>query len=118
MENGDIITYTIELDNSKGTAPSTVTVKDEIPEGTTFVEGSVKVGGIATEDTAENLSNGVSVDLNAGETKTVEFKVKVNDIENGTEIKNIATVNNKYICRINNLFRKNINNRKWFELCS
>ena len=43
---GDPITYTITLDNSKGTAPDTVVVKDNIPEGTTFVEGSIKINDV------------------------------------------------------------------------
>ena len=87
------IKYTVTLDNSEGTAPTTAIVKDEIPTGTTFVQGSIKVGGIATEDTAEDLSQGISVSLNAGEIKTIEFRVTVNDLNNGTIIENVATVN-------------------------
>ena len=87
------IKYTVTLDNSEGTAPTTAIVKDEIPTGTTFVQGSIKVGGIATEDTAEDLSQGISVSLNAGEIKTIEFRVIVNDLNNGTIIENVATVN-------------------------
>ena len=93
VENGEEITYTIKLDNSEGKAPATVVVKDTIPEGTTFVENSIKVGGSEKGDSAENLASGISVDLNAGETKTVEFKVRVNDLDNGTKIENQATVN-------------------------
>ena len=92
---GQEITYIITLDNSKGTAPDTVIVKDTVPAGTTFVEESIKVGGSETENTAENLANGISVDLSAGETKTVEFKVTVNDLENGTPIRNTATVDDE-----------------------
>ena len=92
---GQEITYTITLDNSTGTAPTTVNVKDTIPEGTTFVEGSIKVGNIATNDTAGTLASGISVDLQAGETKTVEFKVTVKDLSNGTQIRNVATVDDE-----------------------
>ena len=88
----DEITYTITIDNSLGTAPDTVTVKDEIPLGTSFVNGSIKVGGKATAETAETLASGIEVHLNAGETKTVEFKVKANELADKTEIRNIATV--------------------------
>ena len=35
VKAGETITYTINLTNN-GTAPANVTVKDEIPEGTTF----------------------------------------------------------------------------------
>ena len=92
---GQEITYTITLDNSTGTAPTTVNVKDNIPEGTTFVNGSIKVGGLATENTAETLASGINVDVPAGETKTVEFKVTVNDLNNNTQIRNIATVDDE-----------------------
>ena len=37
---GQEITYIITIDNSTGTAPADVIVKDEIPAGTTFVTGS------------------------------------------------------------------------------
>ena len=83
------------MDNSTGTAPDTVTVKDTVPAGTTFVPGSIKVGGSATEDTADQLASGISVDLAAGETKTVEFKVTVNDQEDKAEIRNTATVDDE-----------------------
>ena len=91
---GNIITYTIKLTN-QGTAPGEVIVKDEIPEGTSFVKGSIKVGEQAQASlTADDLANGITVSLNAGETKNVEFKVTVNDIENKDSIRNIASTTN------------------------
>ena len=91
---GNTITYTINLSN-QGTAPGEVVVKDEIPEGTTFVAGSIKVGGQSqASSTAEDLANGITVQLNADESTTVEFKVTVNDLENGTPIRNIASTTN------------------------
>ena len=91
---GNIITYTIKLTN-QGTAPGEAIVKDEIPTGTSFVKGSIKVGEQAqTSLTEENLANGITVSLNAGETKNVEFKVTVNDIENKDSIRNIASTTN------------------------
>ena len=89
---GEEITYTIELNNQKGTAPTTVNVKDTIPTGTTFVENSIKIAGEGTENTEEDLKNGINVDLLAGQTKTLEFKVTVQDVQNGDEITNQATV--------------------------
>ena len=92
---GNIITYTIKLTN-QGTAPGEVIVKDEIPEGTSFVKGSIKIGEQAQISlTEENLANGITVSLNAGETKNVEFKVIVNDLDNGTPIRNIASTTNQ-----------------------
>ena len=86
MENGEEITYTIRLTNS-GKAPDTVKVKDNIPTGTEFVEGSIKVGSEARPElTEDHLSNGIDVTVEAGNTNTLEFKVKVVDndtLENG-----------------------------------
>ena len=96
MENGEEITYTIRLTNN-GTAPDTVTVKDSIPTGTEFVTGSIKVGSEARPElTAENLSNGINVTVEAENTNTLEFKVKVvdnNTLENRNKITNTAAVN-------------------------
>ena len=94
VKNGDEITYTITLDNSTGTAPTVAIVQDDVPEGTTFVEGSIKVEGSNEEYTLDDLINGITVNLNANETKTVEFKVRVNDLDNGVKIENSAKVNN------------------------
>ena len=93
VSKGEEITYKITVDNSQGTAPGEVIVKDSIPEGTTFVEGSIKVGEELQEGlTADNLASGILVSLNAGETKVVEFKVTVGDLENGTIIRNQAVM--------------------------
>ena len=93
VEVGNEITYTIELKNTKGTAPTTVNVKDTIPTGTTFVPNSIKIAGEGTQYTETNLQEGINVDLDAGQEKTLEFKVTVQDVENGDEIINQATVN-------------------------
>ena len=93
VEVGNEITYTIELKNTKGTAPTTVNVKDTIPTGTTFVPNSIKIAGEGSQYTETNLQEGINVDLDAGQEKTLEFKVTVQDVENGDEIINQATVN-------------------------
>ena len=93
VEKDDEITYKITVNND-GTAPSTAEVKDSIPAGTTFVEESIKVeGSDETYELSDLTTKGIEVPLNADESKTVEFKVRVNDIENGTQIRNVATVN-------------------------
>ena len=70
-----------------------VVVKDEIPEGTTYVEGSIKVNEADLGYTLEDLAQGINVGVAEYGTSTVTFKVRVNNIENGTEIRNTATVN-------------------------
>ena len=91
----DEITYIITLDNSTGKAPATVVVKDSIPTGTTFVPGSIKVKDSSTGNSAEELASGIEVNLNAGESTTLEFKVTVNDLDDEDQIRNIATVDEK-----------------------
>ena len=93
VREGDVITYRIRVRND-GTREGTVLVKDTVPMGTTFVEGSVKVGDVAdSSKTATDLQNGISVTLGIGEEKVVEFKVTVNQIIDGTTIKNTAYIN-------------------------
>ena len=88
----DPIIYTITLTND-GTAPETVTVRDEIPEGTTYTDGSIKVQGSSDTYQLEDLTTyGINVTVPEKETRTVEFKVTVNDLDNGDKITNVAYV--------------------------
>ncbi len=71
VEKGDILLYTITYTNSDGFAAD-VTITDAIPELTSYVEGSADNGGV--------FNSGVltwNLRLDAGETKTVSFQVKV-----------------------------------------
>ena len=93
VKEGDEITYTINLDNTNGTAPADVLVKDNIPEGTTFVEGSITINDEAQEELTEtNLAEGIRLEVPAGESTKVEFKVTVGDLENGTKVANTAVI--------------------------
>ena len=64
--NGEKIKYTITIENAGGLAKDVV-VKDLIPEGTTFVEGSVKINNETALDEQENqiskdqLENGLTI---------------------------------------------------------
>ena len=58
----DEIRYVIVLENTEGTAPITLKVTDSIPEGTTFVENSIRVNDIDLQNTLEDLTtNGINV---------------------------------------------------------
>ena len=93
VREGDTITYRIRVRND-GTREGTVLVKDTIPTGTTFVEGSIKVGEVAhSEMTADNLREGISVTVGINSEVVVEFKVTVNKQVDGTKIKNTAYIN-------------------------
>ena len=77
---GEKITYTITVKNDGG-LDKNVVVKDEAPEGTTFVPGSIKVNGLPTQDTEDNLKAGITVNVpEYGET-TVSFDVTVDPLE-------------------------------------
>ena len=90
---GDEITYRIRVRND-GTREGTAVVKDTIPTGTTFVEGSVKIDNVAdSTKTATDLQNGISITVGVGAEKVVEFKVTVNKLIDGTKIKNTAYIN-------------------------
>ena len=86
----DTITYTIYLSN-QGTAPGEVIAKDEIPEDTTICKRKHKTWRTKFQEnlTADDLTNGIRVQLNADESTTLEFKVTVNDIDNDTPIKTL-----------------------------
>ena len=92
VKKGDEITYTINLNNS-GTMEADAIVKDNIPEGTTFVSNSIKINDGDTSYDETNLESGINVPVGINETVKVSFKVTVNDLDNGAEIKNVATVN-------------------------
>lgn len=85
----DTLTYTITLQNS-GNTKGTVSVKDSIPEGLTFKEGSIKINGNETEYTQNDLEDGnikVTVPGNNGKV-VVSFMVTA-DILDGKESLNI-----------------------------
>ena len=98
IKAGDILTYTIEITNT-GDVKGTAIVKDSAPDGTTFVAESIKANGTAlvkedgTAYTEEDLKAGILVDVEANGKSTLTFEVTVNDLEDGTKIKNVATVN-------------------------
>lgn len=77
VKTGDEITYTILVSNDGTVTNTNVMFKDAIPQGTTFVENSVKLDGETKEgynpETGFELKN-----LNAGDSVSVEFRVKVN----------------------------------------
>ena len=79
---GDTLTYTVKLSNDKtaSSAWKEVTLTDEIPDGLTFVDGSVYVDNKAAQHSFENGLLTVKVgDIAVGQTVTVTFKATVNN---------------------------------------
>ena len=93
VREGDEITYRIRVRND-GARAGDVIVKDIIPTGTTFVEGSIKIDNVAdSTKTATDLQNGITLNVPISTEKVVEFKVRVNKQIDGTKIKNTAYIN-------------------------
>ncbi|WP_217451429.1 isopeptide-forming domain-containing fimbrial protein [Metabacillus niabensis] len=93
---GDELTYKITAENIKAstTIVNNVKVVDDIPEGLSYVPGTLTVNGEAKDDSAVN-GQVVTVDdigsLKGGEKVEVAFTVTVTEEAKG-EITNIATV--------------------------
>lgn len=74
---GDTLHYTTEITNGDKSSKSNIVFTNAIPEGTTFVEGSVKVDEV--EQAEYNPQDGFALnDLDVGATAKVEFDVTVN----------------------------------------
>lgn len=71
---GDIVTFTVTFQN-KGTVPATnVTVQDSLPQGVSFVPGSVVINGIS--QLGENPEIGIPIGtVNPGQVLQLRFKV-------------------------------------------
>lgn len=90
VKEGDVITYSITVDNTGSKYAKDIVVSDTIPSGTTYVAGSGLGANVENNKitwTIPTLPNGAST--------TVSFQVKVNDLGalNSKELSNVATVN-------------------------
>jgi gliding motility-associated-like protein/uncharacterized repeat protein (TIGR01451 family) len=85
---GSTITYSIEVENTGSTALTNIAIADNLPNHTTYVNGTANLGGSLTGSTLNWVVN-----LAFGESKILSFQVKVADDLTGiATIKNAATV--------------------------
>ncbi|MEZ4658811.1 MAG: DUF11 domain-containing protein [Caldilineaceae bacterium] len=90
---GDMIEYTIVVQNTGTTAAAGVTIVDPIPAGTTYVTGSATStpAGVSYNSSLQQIEWTGSIP--AGGSVVITFKVQVNrDNECGAIIKNVAIV--------------------------
>ena len=71
----DRITYTLTATNN-GNGNGTVKISDTVPEGTTLVADSIKIENDTY--TEKELNEGIDVNLEAGEKKSITFIVTIN----------------------------------------
>lgn len=85
VKEGNIITYTIKVENIGTTPAYNVEIKDQIPEHTTYYENNTKNSEI--KNVGKNIER-----LEAGQSETYTFMVIVNEIMENTTIENTARV--------------------------
>lgn len=92
---GDTLNYEI-IANNKGTVTlNNVTLKDIIPSGATFVDGSVFVDGVNVPSANPNTGFIINNVLPGGNV-VVTFKANVTSLPNPPQINNSANINFKY----------------------
>ncbi|MEM8610761.1 MAG: GEVED domain-containing protein, partial [Cyanobacteria bacterium P01_H01_bin.105] len=82
--NGDVIPYTISVTNTGNDNATDTVITDAIPTGTTFVPGSLKIGGVtktdgAGDDEAEFDGSNVIFRVGSGANATQGGQVNIND---------------------------------------
>ena len=95
---GDTLTYTVKLSNNKAASSAwkEVVLTDAIPDGLTFVDGSVYADNKVAQHSFENGLLTVELgDIAAGQTVTVTFKTTVNNDMYNQTIYNTAVAEGK-----------------------
>ena len=89
VKPGDVITYRLTVTNESDGEATDVIVTDQIPEGLTLVNGSISDGGTVGSDDVITWKIGT---LGGGESKTVQFKAAVPQVDEAAIWRNIAYV--------------------------
>ncbi|MBN1040239.1 DUF11 domain-containing protein [Clostridium botulinum] len=97
----DILTFTLVAKNTGTTTANNVVITDTIPNGTSFVTGSVTLNG--TSQGSANPQNGINIgSLGVNQVSTVTFKVSVTEVPNPNPIPNAASISFTYTMDPNN----------------
>ena len=92
---GDIVTYTITLDNYCEQPLMNVIFQDQIPISQEFVSGSMTVNGVSYLDS--NPYIGITIpQINGGEITVIQFQAKIIDFPNPNPAVNSASVQYLY----------------------
>ncbi len=92
---GEVVTYTVTLTNTCSSPLTNVFFQDTVPNGLSFLPGTVTVNGIS--DTALNPNTGFTIpDIPGGATATITFDAVVENVPNPNPALNTATINYSY----------------------
>lgn len=88
---GDVITYSVNVTNSTPAPVTNVSLTDNIPAGTSFVTGSVTVGGVP--NAAADPVGGIPIGVLAANTSIlVTFQLRVDSVPDPAELVDQAKV--------------------------
>lgn len=93
---GDILTYTVKIDNNGTILVSDVVFKDILPSGLTFVAGSVKVNGVSQPTYNPNTGFNLGAMLILA-SHTVTFEAEVTSLPTPNTVSNYATTTFNYL---------------------
>ncbi|HGG0415266.1 TPA: SdrD B-like domain-containing protein [Clostridium sporogenes] len=92
---GETVTYTVTLENTCTSPLTNVFFKDNVPNGLSFVPGSVTVNGVSDVTLDPNIGFTIP-DIPGGSTATVTFEAIVNTVPTPNPTLNTATINYSY----------------------
>ncbi|HAM81826.1 MAG TPA: hypothetical protein DCO80_13605 [Ornithinibacillus sp.] len=97
-EVGDTILYTIQARNTvKDSVVEDLVISDALPEGLSFVEGSIEVSHEGTYSYEDGTITASFGDVTDTAWRTVTFEAQINSDQFGKRIENIAAVNGSNI---------------------